>query len=817
MNDKAVMIEIRGDIRDINAKLQGLNRDFKSTASETKRATDSMSAGFTSLAGKVAGFAAGFVSIRSAIEIFKEFEKTAFTMRSTFGAATDYMAQKARAMSEGTIYHTNEVSYAFTKTADSMQRYGITGEKYMGLVQRAMDVGAAKGLELRESIDRIESAMRGEAEASEYLGVTLNDTYMKNIAFNGALKDQWEKLSDNEKTMYRYQELMEQTGKYTGKAAEATKDMWGQARELGNELKDNVYFWLDKTNTLLGQMASEENKGFLKQLAEALRESRQFWGNVFSGNERVMLGGTQIAGPTGAQVVRKPIVYPEDILPKSGGGSFTGGASKSTTFDTTKDMDAHLRAWKEYQADKEKEAKKTAEKIYKYELWRYDQESEAMLDFYYTNKKVNENIATDAKNAYMQITRDFDSVVADTLKGKFKNLGDAWNALWDSMVNRVIDGVAKMATEAAVATSVDWVTALFAAKGVWKVEDPGNKGVPAIVHEGEMIVPKDVAEKIRGSAHGGGTSGAWDAVTGFRNEADPAVAKAFGRGTVNKWGQVGAIGLSQALQGNISWGDFAKGMFSPQAVLGSAFLGGVPKAITASLGLDPKASEYGFNLGVLGGSFLGLTGPIGVLTGLLGLVLGNYVADAFDMRQDEELRDLMEKYNFPISDMKRLLAGGGAIGTEGMGGGYGTIGHSPADPFGGFGIGGFAGDPFGGWDSFGFSLNRGGGYGGKMAGRGSPGAYGPGSGSSVGPGSAHGRFELGSAYVPYTGPALVHRGERIFSAADNKALIEAINHGGSASPVVHVHIGNFYGGRSAVRQLARDIEVELRNLSELRH
>lgn len=187
-----------------------------------------------------------------------EFERSSFTMSKTFGARTAEMTAEAQNMAERMRHYFSlqDVQYAFTKTADSMQRYGIQGQQYLNMVARASDVAAAKGMELKESIDRIESAMRGEAEASEYLGVTLNDTYMQNMAFNGALKASWEKLSDNAKATLRFNELMQQTGKYSGSAAEATNTFSGSLSSLWNTIVDRVGPALSK---LTGQLASFVN------------------------------------------------------------------------------------------------------------------------------------------------------------------------------------------------------------------------------------------------------------------------------------------------------------------------------------------------------------------------------------------------------------------------------------------------------------------------------------------------------------------------------------------------------------------------------
>lgn len=241
-------------------------RDQASPAiDKVKGGLDGMAKGVGSLRNLATGMlgattAVGALSagLAMAAKYGSELERSAFTMSKTFGDRTSEMTDAARNMAEqmGHYFSLQDVEYAFAKTADSMERYGIKGQQYLNLVARASDVAAAKGMELKESIDRIESAMRGEAEASEYLGVTLNDTYMKNMAFNGALKDTWEKLSDNAKATLRFNELMEQTGKYSGSAADATNTFSGALSSLWNTIVDRVGPALSK---LTGQLASFVN------------------------------------------------------------------------------------------------------------------------------------------------------------------------------------------------------------------------------------------------------------------------------------------------------------------------------------------------------------------------------------------------------------------------------------------------------------------------------------------------------------------------------------------------------------------------------
>ena len=241
-NDVRIQIEVDSKTGEARVKalgdgLENLGKKGKASAGTMTGAFDLVRASVMSV-GTSLGVLSG-VSVAGFAAMAGKAQTSAFQMQKAFGAGADAMIAKAKQLSEsaGNYYGLEEVQYAFVKTGDSMARYGITGENYLNLVNRAMDVGAAKGLELKDSIDRIESAMRGEAEASEYLGVTLSDTYMKNMAFGGSLRDTWEKLSDNEKAMYRYQEFMKQSGKYTGSAAEASKTFDGALSSLANTIK----------------------------------------------------------------------------------------------------------------------------------------------------------------------------------------------------------------------------------------------------------------------------------------------------------------------------------------------------------------------------------------------------------------------------------------------------------------------------------------------------------------------------------------------------------------------------------------------------
>ncbi len=80
-------------------------------------------------------------------------------------------------------------------------------------------------------------------------------------------------------------------------------------------------------------------------------------------------------------------------------------------------------------------------------------------------------------------------------------------------------------------------------------------------------------------------------------------------------------------------------------------------------------------------------------------------------------------------------------------------------------------------------------------------------------------YQAGTPFVPQTTPAIVHRGERIFSASDNKALVKAVEQGGRSivinGPLIHVE-GSLVADEAAMERFAEDIDARLQRLAEQR-
>jgi len=80
-------------------------------------------------------------------------------------------------------------------------------------------------------------------------------------------------------------------------------------------------------------------------------------------------------------------------------------------------------------------------------------------------------------------------------------------------------------------------------------------------------------------------------------------------------------------------------------------------------------------------------------------------------------------------------------------------------------------------------------------------------------------FQYGTAFVPETTPAIVHKGERILSAEHNERLVRAVESGTGGmiinSPLINVE-GSLVADETTLDRFAEEIDVRLRKLAERR-
>jgi len=159
------------------------------------------------------------------IQTLREHERITRANSASYGVQAASFTQFAQKLSATTGFTSDAILEAALSARTLSQNYGLTIDQTQKLISVSADLARVRGIGIAEAFERVQSAIRGEAEASEYLGLTLNDTYIKNNAMNGSLKTTFEKMTDQQKAQVRYNELLKQTADFAGLAAGKTDSL----------------------------------------------------------------------------------------------------------------------------------------------------------------------------------------------------------------------------------------------------------------------------------------------------------------------------------------------------------------------------------------------------------------------------------------------------------------------------------------------------------------------------------------------------------------------------------------------------------------
>ena len=274
-----------------------LDVDPKTGIAGIKAFTDEAGKGFSGAEKKalglkdaVAAIGIGYLAKQMAdfgLASVREFGKAEAGVNQLRRASGDAFAQMNRQAEElstrsGNLFSAGEIKDSVSRSIESLGRLGVTAEQTFQIVEHGADLAAMKSVSLEEAAGALAQAIHGEAGAARRLGVDLSDTHMKTVAYNGALKDAWDKLSEGERAQWRYQEAVRQTASASGAMAEAQNTTNGSMTILSNS-------FADMQERLGGQLAPE-----FKSLASVLT------GELLPAMEKVM----GVAGPVLGQTIK---------------------------------------------------------------------------------------------------------------------------------------------------------------------------------------------------------------------------------------------------------------------------------------------------------------------------------------------------------------------------------------------------------------------------------------------------------------------------------------------------------------------------------
>jgi len=188
------------------------------------KAATAMAGGFLTAAAATAVLSKGLEKV---VESTKAAEQAQFALGKTYGAASQGMTQFANEFAAATQRSRVEVLQATVGVGNLTKEYGLSAAQAQSLIRIASDLAAVYGKDLPDAVQRLQSAIRGEAESAEALGLVLNDEAVAVRQLGQENKTLFEKLTDSEKAQLRLAEATRQLGERQGAATERTQSALG--------------------------------------------------------------------------------------------------------------------------------------------------------------------------------------------------------------------------------------------------------------------------------------------------------------------------------------------------------------------------------------------------------------------------------------------------------------------------------------------------------------------------------------------------------------------------------------------------------------
>lgn len=227
------------------AKARSAVHAFANTAGESANSIASMRSQVLQMAGAFAGLSA----IADVASMLKQADQNAYSLSASLKAANREFSVGSAADWEQTItdlsqklriYSESDIRGASARTVDMTKRLGLNAEQMKKVIELSGDLAAGR-TDLEGGVERVTAALRGEAEAAEFLGLTLNENYVKGwYEASAAHEKAWKDLTDLEKAQVRYQIFLEQAIPLQGKAAESINTWSGALAYVRKEVADSI-------------------------------------------------------------------------------------------------------------------------------------------------------------------------------------------------------------------------------------------------------------------------------------------------------------------------------------------------------------------------------------------------------------------------------------------------------------------------------------------------------------------------------------------------------------------------------------------------
>lgn len=245
--DMGDVTAIRTQLNEATIALDQLGNEQQEFNNKVERGSDALGG----MAGKLAGMVAGYLSLQGAMETVKagidyasDLAEVQNVVDVSFGksaASINDWSQKALE-----AYGLNEVTAKrYNGTLGAMLKStGIAGDSVVDMSEKltglAGDMASFYNLDTNAAFEKIRSGISGETEPLKQLGINMSVANLEAYALSQGITTAYDKMSQAEQTMLRYNYLMAATSDAQGDFAR-TSDSWAnQTRLLSENWKEFV-------------------------------------------------------------------------------------------------------------------------------------------------------------------------------------------------------------------------------------------------------------------------------------------------------------------------------------------------------------------------------------------------------------------------------------------------------------------------------------------------------------------------------------------------------------------------------------------------
>jgi len=425
------------------------------------------------------------------------------------GNAEDWEQALRSMRAELKIFSETDLRNASARTVDMTKRLGLSKDQMLEVMRVSANMGAGK-FALVDSVERVTAALRGEAEASEALGLTLNETYVKAWhEANNETGKAWKDLTDLEKAQVRYNVLLEQASASAGRAAESYNVMSGVTSAIAssyNELKTSIGSVITQNTFFVegGKVINEMLQGWKKNIDD----NKQQW-MVWSKQSVLAVLEFSADFATGIGSAYKAMQKITGILNLSWGGAVKLGQGFQFLFEQSNKIfgdDEKAAYWAEAQKDSaaivEKAMGAAAEAFEK---------SENGLDIAETAaekiRMLKEQLADIEATPIRETAKE-----TGKLEQKVVKVGDTWQNVWQeaekessAFFQQAMADLARLQAEAAKGITVTMRTVQARAAGgmIQRFASGGRLAgygggdrIPALLEAGEYIIRKEAVSRF---------------------------------------------------------------------------------------------------------------------------------------------------------------------------------------------------------------------------------------------------------------------------------------------------------------------------------